>query len=132
MVLPFPSAVCVWLVQVNQEVQLHQQLTSDCVVPFWAAVDEGAQLHIIMQYCQQSDLRSMLGSGPLSEACVRDQIVIPLLQALQELHTKVGGCTSGTGVWGVGCVTPGQLAPQHRRMQASRCRPSATTLPTSR
>jgi hypothetical protein len=92
-----PASPCL-AVQVNQEVQLHQQLKSDCVVPFWAAVDEGAQLHIIMQYCQQSDLRSMLGSGPLSEACVRDQVVIPLLQALKELHAKVGwtpGCVGG-------------------------------------
>lgn len=78
-----------FLLQVNLEVQLHQQLAHSCVVPFWAAVDEGAQLHIIMQYCQQSDLRSLLGSGPLSEAYVRDTVVIPLLKALTELHAKV-------------------------------------------
>jgi serine/threonine protein kinase len=77
------------LLQVIQEYQVHQQLTSEHVVPFWAALDDGPTLHIVMQYCEQSDLRSMLGSGPLSEACVRDQVVIPLLHALQELHEKV-------------------------------------------
>lgn len=79
--------------------QLHQQLASGRVVPFWAAIDEGRQLHIIMQYCQQSDLRSMLNSssGPLSEATVRDKVVIPLLEALQELHAKV--CLRGVVCW---------------------------------
>lgn len=75
----------------TREVQLHQQLATDHVVPFWAAVDEGHQLHIIMQYASEGDLRSTLRQegGSLQEACVRDQVVIPLLQALVELHAKV-------------------------------------------
>lgn len=80
--------------QVHQEVQLHQQLSDSpvswAVVPFWAAADDANALHIVMQHCAQGDLRSMLGSGALSEGCVRDQVVTPLLHALQELHAKVG------------------------------------------
>ncbi len=77
--------------QVYQEVELHLELDVDWVVPFWAAVDEGQQLHIVLQYCPQHDLRTSLrASGPLCEAYVRDQVVLPLLQALRELHAKVG------------------------------------------
>ena len=82
--------------QVHQEVELHRVLDVDWVVPFWVAVDEGSQLHIVTQFCQQSDLRSSLAaSGPLSEAHVRDQVVIPLLHALRELHSKVRGAAAG-------------------------------------
>lgn len=91
---------CVPVPQVHQEVELHRQLDADCVVPFWAAVDEGPQLHIVLQYCLQRDLRSSLqASGPFSETRVRDQVVIPLLQALSELHAKVGRGTHFRQSW---------------------------------
>lgn len=88
------SCCLLLLVQVYQEVQLHQQVSDSsvswAVVPFWAAADDAHALHIVMQHCAQGDLRSMLGSRALSEGYVRDQVVTPLLHALQELHAKVG------------------------------------------
>lgn len=76
------------LSQVMQELELHQLLDTEHVVPFWAAVDDGAQLHIVMQYASQGDLRSNLYNEPLREAYVRDKVVVPLLHALVELHDK--------------------------------------------
>lgn len=75
----------------QREIHIHQQLHSEHVVPFWAAVEDGAALHIVSSYCGQGDLRSMLAAaqGPLCEALVRDQVVLPLLLALHELHGMV-------------------------------------------
>lgn len=75
--------------QVELEIRLHHKLTDRHAVPFWVALEDSSQIHIISKFCPEGDLRQRITAGHMSEATVRDQVILPLLHVLLDMHSKV-------------------------------------------
>ncbi|KAF8062054.1 IPL1 [Scenedesmus sp. PABB004] len=81
------------LAQVELEVKIHEQLDRALpggVVGFWAALEDGSQLHILTAHAA-CDLRAALAArrgGGMPEAAVAARVVAPLLAVLAAMHAR--------------------------------------------
>lgn len=70
--------------QVDREIAVHSKLTSPSVLQFYLACEDVTNVYLALEYADGGDLASWL--PVVSEEQLRTTLVVPLLQALADIH----------------------------------------------